>query len=124
MATVFGSGSRRGSFAGRARDTYLNIFCERHAALRASFRMTTLDQRIAPLPQRWNVDVDPIIPPIYGSSVVTEVGALASRKRCAQLLDVNGFKNVIVVQNERLEERNQLDYFFEIAFLASERRTH
>ena len=84
--------------------------------------MTTLDQRIAPLPQRWNVDVNPIIPPIYGASIVTEIGALARGKRCAQLLDVNGFKNMIVVQNERLEKRNQLDYSFEIAFLPGEGR--
>src|SRR5579863_4016935 len=105
MATVFGLGSRRGSVPGCARNAYFGMLRDRHTAFWASFRMTALDERIAPLAQRWNVDIDPVIPPVDRTGIVTEIGVFAGWKCRAQLLDVNGFENVIVVQDERFEER-------------------
>ena len=66
--------------------------------------------------------VDPIIPPIESAGIVAEIGVFFGRERGAEPFHVGGFENVIVVQNERLEKRNQLDDSLEITFLAGERR--
>ena len=66
--------------------------------------------------------VDPIIPPIEGAGIVAEIGLFVGRERGAEAFDVGGFENVIVVKDEGLEEGDQLDDFFEFAFLAGQRR--
>ena len=83
---------------------------------------TALDQRIAPLAQRRNVHVDPVVPPIKRAGVVTEFGALVRGQSGAQPLDIRGLEYMIVIQDERFEQSHQLDHFLEVAFLARERR--
>ena len=80
---------------------------ERHAAPRASFRRAAFDQRIAPLAQRRNVDVDPIVPPIERARVVAEIGAFVGGQSRAQPLHVRGLEDVVVVKNEWLEKRDR-----------------
>ena len=46
------------------------------------------------------------------------LGLFVGGKSGAEALDVGGFEDVIVVQDERFEERDELDDFFEFAFLA------
>src|ERR1700722_2324912 len=89
--------------------------CERHRTPRWRLRSASFDERIAPLPQRRNVDIDPIIPPIEFAHIVAEFGALFGWKRRREPLDIFGFENVIVVQDKWLEERNELSNFIELA---------
>src|SRR4029077_6946257 len=94
---------------------------QRHTARRTGFQRTTLDERITPLSQGRNVDVDPVVPPIEAAGIEAEIGAFGWREGGAELFDVKRFENVFVVQDERLEERDEFDYFFEFAFAAGER---
>ncbi len=92
--------------------------CERHGAPGTRFQLASFDERITPLAQSGNVHVDPVIPPIEGAGIVAEVGLFVGRERGAEAFDVGGFKDMIVVEDEGLEERDELDDFFEFAFLA------
>ena len=68
------------------------------------------------------MDVDPIIPPIEGAGIVAEIGLFVGRESGAEAFDVGSFEDVIVVQDEGFEERDELDDFLEFAFLAGQRR--
>src|SRR6185437_17056386 len=97
---------------------------EADIAPRAVFRLTPFDQRIAPLAQRRNVDIDPVVPPVDGARIVAEGGAFIRRQSCAQAFDVDGLEYVVVVENERLEKSDQLDHLLQFALLPGERRTN
>jgi hypothetical protein len=84
--------------------------------------LTPFDERIAPLSQRRNVHVDPVVPPIDRARVVAEIGAFFRWQGSAQLLDVRCFKHVIVQQDERFEQRDELDHLFEFTLAARQRR--
>ena len=91
---------------------------ERNIAARARFRRTALDERITPLSQRRNVNVDPVVPPIDAAGIEAEIVAFIRRKRGTQLFHVHRLKYMIVVQNKWFEKRHELDHFFELALLA------
>ena len=110
------SGRRRRSHTRGLRRHLFSVSRKRHAALGARLQLASFDERIAPLAQRRNVHVDPIIPPIERARVVTKIGSFIFRQRRPQAFDVRRFENMIVVQNERLEKRNQLDDFLQFPF--------
>src|ERR1700722_7934162 len=95
---------------------------ERNATPRLSLRLPAFYQRIAPLSQRRDVHIDPVVPPIERSRVIFESGALLGRKSFAHTLHVRGFENMIVFENEGLEQSDQLDDSFQISLLPRERR--
>jgi hypothetical protein len=64
------------------------------------------------------VDIDPIVPPVESAGIVAEFGLLVGRERGAEAFDVGSFEDVIVVKDEGLEQGDELDHFFEFAFLA------
>ena len=71
-------------------------------ARRARFQRTALHQRIAPAPQRRNVNVDPVIPPVDRFRIELEQRALFGRQRGRKQSRVLALKDVLVVQNKRL----------------------
>ena len=94
---------------------------KRHVAPRAGFRRTPFDQRIAPLAQRRNVDIDPVVPPIERAGIVAEM-ARSSGGSAALSVPRWRPEYVVVVENERLKERDELDHFFQFALLPRQRR--
>src|SRR6202050_61160 len=124
MATLGGGEGGGGGIASRcAGGARFGARRERHVTSRSSFHGTSFNQRIAPLAQRRNVDVDPVVPPVQGAGVVAEGFALLGRQVGAEALDIGGFKDVVVLEDERLEERDELDHFIQVAFLAGQRST-
>src|ERR1700690_1869616 len=97
----------------RARSGGFVMARQRHTARGTGFQRTALDERITPLSQGRNVDVDPVVPPIEAAGIESEIGAFGEREGGAELFDVKSFEDVIVVEDEGLEKRDELDYFFE-----------
>ena len=83
---------------------------------------TALDQRVTPLAQRRNVDVDPVIPPVDGARLVSERFRSSSGKRRGEQLHVLRFEDLLVVQDERLVELDQLFDAAQITLRARQRR--
>ena len=68
------------------------------------------------------MDVDPVIPPVEGAGIVAKVSLLVGGKRGAEALDVGGFEDVIVVEDEGFEKGDEFHDFFELTFLAGKWR--
>src|SRR5271155_440147 len=67
----------------------------------------SFDQRISPSPQRRNMHVDPVIPPIEHSRFVSKLFALLFHQRVRKLLHVVCREIMLVQKDEWLEELNQ-----------------
>ena len=80
---------------------------QRESAMRTLFHRSPLDQRIHPPAQGGDVNVNPIIPPVNGGRIVTERRLLLRRKRRGKQLHILRFKNLLVMQNERLVKLDQ-----------------
>ena len=83
----------------------------------------SFDERIAPLSQCRNVHVDPIIPPVDAIACRNSNAArFVLRQHRAQAFYIRRLEHMIVVQNERLEQRDQFDHLFKFALLPRQRR--
>ena len=65
-------------------------------ARRPRFQRTPFNQRIRPAPQRRNVNVDPVFPPVEPARVVPERLLLFRHQRVRKLLDIIGGKIMLV----------------------------
>ena len=72
------------------------------------FNGLAFDQRIHPPAQRRNVNVDPVVPPIDGVGFIAELRSLIRRQCGRKNFHVVGFEDLLVLQDERLVEINQL----------------
>ena len=61
------------------------------------------------------MDVDPILPPVDGSGVVSEVVLFLFYQCMRERRNIVGDKIMLVAQNKRLKQLNQLLDFFQIA---------
>src|SRR5712692_4753715 len=95
---------------------------QRDIAARAHFRRAALDQRVTPPAQRWNMDVNPIFPPVNRGRIITEGLALLLRERRGQQLDIFRLKHLLVLENERLVKLAQSFEALQVAFLAGQGR--
>ena len=66
-------------------------------ARRARFQWTAFNQRISPLAQCRNVNIDPVLPPVDGSRVVSEGRFLFLHQRVRKLLHVVGDEVMLIV---------------------------
>src|SRR3954469_16414394 len=80
-------------------------------ARRARFEWAAFDQRIGPLAQSRNVNVDPVIPPVERGGVIGEGFTLVGNQCLREFLYVLGYKIMLIEQDEWLEEFNQFFYF-------------
>ena len=62
------------------------------------------------------MDVNPVGPPVKGTSVVAEVCALFGHQCPRKLFDVVSYKIVFIVKDEGFEQLYQLAYLFQISF--------
>src|SRR2546422_10697050 len=70
------------------------------SAARAGFKRFAFDDGIRPFPQRRDVDVDPVVPPINRERVVTEGFFLCGWQCLGKEFDMVCLKRLLVVQNE------------------------
>ena len=89
---------------------------QRKSAVRTHFHRAPFDERVDPPAQGWNMDVNPIIPPVNGGRIVTKRLALFRRKRCGKQLHILSFKDLLVMQDKRLVELDQLFDSSKVAF--------
>src|ERR1700733_4618068 len=73
---------------------------------RTRLQWSSFDQRIRPSPQRRNMDVDPVIPPVEKLSLVSKLLALALFERIRELLHIVRREVVLIQQDEGLEQFN------------------
>src|SRR5579871_1442794 len=57
------------------------VFMQGEGTIRPHFHRAALNQWVNPPPQCWDVNVDPVIPPINGGRIVPKCIALLRRKR-------------------------------------------
>src|SRR5277367_394439 len=66
------------------------------------FQRTPFHQRVAPAAQRWNMDINPIVPPVNRFRREAEDRLFVRRQCSGEQSGIFRFKNVFVVQNEWL----------------------
>src|SRR5207248_2490812 len=85
-------------------------------AWRPRFEWTPFHQRIAPTAERWDVNIDPIIPPVDGFRLERKVAALVRGQRGGKQARIFTLKNMFVVKDERFIKFNKFFGAGEIAF--------
>ena len=70
---------------------------------RPGFERSALDQRIRPLAQSGNMNVDPVLPPVNRASAIAESGLFFRHQRVRQLFDIVRGEVMLVQQDEGLE---------------------
>ena len=91
-------------------------------ARRSRLQRTPFDQRISPAPQRGNMHVDPVVPPVKAGGVIPERLFLLWHQCVRKLLDIVGDEIVFIMKNERFEQFNQLFHSFQTALGLRKRR--
>jgi hypothetical protein len=67
------------------------------------------------------VDIDPVIPPVDRSRLISEGCFFVFSKRVGKPLDIICGEILLIVQNERFEKLDKLLHLFQIAFGAHQR---
>ena len=88
----------------------------------ARFEWAAFHQRVAPAAQRWDVNINPVVPPVDGFRGEFEERTLVWREHGGKQPRVFAFEDVFVVQNKRLVEFDQFFGADQVAFRARERR--
>src|SRR5262249_6394442 len=70
----------------------------------APFQWSPLDQRIRPPPQRGNVNIDPILPPIKARSIVAKRFPLFRNQCLSQFFHIVRYEIVLVLKNKGLKQ--------------------
>src|SRR5215469_6777529 len=92
------------------------------ASRRTRFQWSALDQRIRPSAQSGNMDVDPVLPPVDRAREVTKSSTLFWYQCIGKFFDVIGDEVMLVLQDKRLEQSDELLYPLQVALGTGQRR--
>src|SRR5437762_7751893 len=85
------------------------------------FKWPALDQRISPFAQSWNVNVNPVIPPVERGGGIPKGFTLLQNQSRRKFFHIFCDEVMLVEQDKWLKELNQLFELFQIAVRLSER---
>src|SRR5215471_18003355 len=77
--------------------------CKLKGSWRPGLQRAALDEGIGPSPQRRDMDVDPVLPPVERARVVGKSSSLFGHQRVRELLDVFRGEVVFIQQNKGLK---------------------
>src|SRR5215471_4241418 len=83
-------------------------WCKLKSSWRPGFQRAALNEGICPSPQRWNVNVDPILPPVERACVIRKLISFLGNESVGELLDIICGEVVLVKQNKGLKQLDQL----------------
>src|SRR5258707_13412876 len=104
---AIGLGGRRSGVSRALTGLHRGIYIPMNRPRGPRFKRFPFDQRITPLAQRGDVNVDPVVPPINGFRVVPKSGLLFGWQRGREYLYIGRIEHMLVVQDERLVQLDE-----------------